>query len=80
MLRLFVQAAKSIKTSEYMPYIVFIAAPPVEIQRNMHEYARLKGKTDQIRGVRSTVLTFRHFSDFNSADDRDHALGCCLIG
>lgn len=45
------QAAKSIKTSEFMPYVVFIAAPPVEIQRNMHEYARLKGKTDKIRGV-----------------------------
>jgi len=45
------QAAKAIKTSEYMPFVVFIAAPPVEIQRNMHEYARLKGKTDKIRGV-----------------------------
>lgn len=43
------QAAKSIKTSEFMPYIVFIAAPPVEIQRNMYEYARLKGKSDKIR-------------------------------
>jgi len=47
----YAQAAKSIKTSEFMPYVVFIAAPPVEIQRNMHEYARLKGKTDKIRGV-----------------------------
>jgi len=45
------QAAKSIKTSEFMPFVVFIAAPAVEIQRNMHEYARLKGKTDKIRGV-----------------------------
>ena len=45
------QAAKSIKTSEFMPYVVFIAAPPVEIQRNMHEYARLKGKTEKFRGV-----------------------------
>jgi len=44
------------KTSEFMPYIVFIAAPPVEIQRNMHEYARLKGKTDKMRGVSQTVV------------------------
>jgi guanylate kinase len=52
------QAAKSIKTSEFMPYIVFIAAAPVEIQRNMYEYARLKGKTDKIKGENDFRATF----------------------
>jgi hypothetical protein len=52
------QAAKSIKTSEFMPYIVFIAAAPVEIQRNMYEYARLKGKMDKIRNVNTYLYYF----------------------
>jgi guanylate kinase len=52
------QAAKSIKTSEFMPYIVFLAAPPVEIQRNMYEFARLKGKTDKLKGENDFRSTF----------------------
>lgn len=39
-----------------MPYVVFIAAPPVEIMRNMHEFARQRGKTDKIRTVRLFLL------------------------
>ncbi|ELU18407.1 hypothetical protein CAPTEDRAFT_181775 [Capitella teleta] len=45
-------ALKEVKTSEFMPYVVFIAAPPVEIMRNMHEFARQRGKTDKIRTER----------------------------
>ena len=46
------QALKGIKTPEFMPYVVFIAAPPIEIMRNMHEYALQRGKTDKIKTVR----------------------------
>lgn len=58
MFLLFRQAAKSVKTSEFMPYIVFIAAPPVEIQRNMYEFARLKGKMDKIRTVSGALKLY----------------------
>ena len=48
------QALKSIKTSEFMPYVVFVAAPPVEILRNMHELALQRQKTNRVKTV-STV-------------------------
>ena len=51
------QALKQIKTSEFMPYVVFIAAPPVEIMRNMHENARLQGKIERIKTVSSNFTT-----------------------
>ena len=47
----FFQALKLIKTSEFMPYIVFIAAGPVEIMRNMHELARQRGRTERTKTV-----------------------------
>ena len=47
------QALKAIKTAEFMPYIVFIAAPPIEIMRNMHEYARQRGRTNKMKSVSS---------------------------
>ncbi|XP_042907805.1 protein PALS2 isoform X2 [Parasteatoda tepidariorum] len=34
------QALKILKTSEFMPYVVFIAAPAVDQLKNMHEFAR----------------------------------------
>jgi len=43
------QALKVIKTSAFMPFVVFIAAAPVEIMRNMHELARQRYKTGKIR-------------------------------
>jgi len=59
----FVQAAKAIKTSEFMPFVVFIGAPPVEIMRNMHEYAKQRGKTDKYKTVRFIYqFIFSHFS------------------
>ena len=47
------QALKAVKTSEFMPFVVFIAAPPVDIMRNMHEYARMRGKVESVKSVRS---------------------------
>lgn len=66
------QAAKSIKTSEFMPYIVFIAAAPVEIQRNMYEYARLKGKMDKIRNEND----FRNTFDESARIERQYKQYC----
>jgi hypothetical protein len=63
------QAAKTIKTSEFMPYVVFIAAPPVELQRNMYEYARLKGKMQKIRTVRVFVFYAKNTNILVIADD-----------
>ena len=34
-----------------MPYVVFIAAPPVDIMRNMHEFARMRGKVETFKSV-----------------------------
>ena len=34
-----------------MPYVVFLAAAPVEIMRNMHEQARQKYKTAKMKTV-----------------------------
>ncbi|XP_055926505.1 protein PALS2-like isoform X4 [Argiope bruennichi] len=34
------QALKILKTSEFMPYVVFIAAPPIDQLKNMHEFGR----------------------------------------
>ena len=45
------KALKSVKTSEFMPYVVFIAAPPVDIMRNMHEFARMRGKVETFKSV-----------------------------
>ena len=45
------QALKAIRTAEFMPYIVFLASPPVEILRNMHELAWQRGKTDKTKTV-----------------------------
>jgi len=50
-------ALKAMKMSKFMPFIVFIAAPPVEILRNMHEFARQQGKTDQIRSEQDLRFT-----------------------
>ena len=43
------QALKSIRTQEFLPYVIFVAAPSAEILRNMHEQARLDGTTDRDR-------------------------------
>ncbi|GFY55677.1 MAGUK p55 subfamily member 6 [Trichonephila inaurata madagascariensis] len=34
------QALKILKTSEFMPYVVFIAAPPIDQLKTMHEFGR----------------------------------------
>lgn len=57
------QALKGIKTPEFMPYVVFIAAPPVEILRNMHEYARQRGKTDKIKTERDFRKTLEESAE-----------------
>lgn len=35
------QAIKLIRNSEFMPYVIFIAAPSAEVLRNMYEKAKL---------------------------------------
>ncbi|PRD27864.1 UNVERIFIED_CONTAM: Mpp6 [Trichonephila clavipes] len=35
-----VKALKILKTSEFMPYVVFIAAPPIDQLKTMHEFGR----------------------------------------
>ena len=52
------QALKSIKTSEFMPYVVFVAAPPVEILRNMHELALQRGKTNRVKTVSTALMVY----------------------
>ncbi|CAG2161381.1 unnamed protein product [Oppiella nova] len=37
------QSLKMLKTAEFMPYIVFVAAPPLDQLRYMHEYGRHQG-------------------------------------
>ncbi|CAH1249892.1 MPP2 [Branchiostoma lanceolatum] len=39
------QALKVLKTPEFMPFVVFIAAPSVETLKEMHEQARAEGAT-----------------------------------
>ncbi|XP_078621701.1 protein PALS2-like isoform X6 [Branchiostoma floridae x Branchiostoma japonicum] len=39
------QALKVLKTPEFMPFVVFIAAPTVETLKEMHEQARAEGAT-----------------------------------
>ena len=52
------QALKAIKTSEFMPFVVFISAPLGDVMKNMHEFAFQHGLTDKIRTVRlATLLT-----------------------
>ena len=56
-----------IKTSQFMPYVVFVAAAPVEIMRNMHEQARQRYKTTKMKTV-SELLYYVESSSviFNS--------------
>ena len=42
-----------------MPYVVFIAAPPVDIMRNMHEFARMRGKVETFKSVRRATCNQR---------------------
>ncbi|KAI8485793.1 MAGUK p55 sub member 6 [Branchiostoma belcheri] len=41
------QALKVLKTPEFMPFVVFIAAPSVETLKEMHEQARAEGATNK---------------------------------
>lgn len=52
-------ALKAIKSAEFMPYVVFIAAAPTEIMRNMHEYARQRGRTDKFKTERDFQQTLK---------------------
>ena len=68
------QAIKSVKSAEFMPFVVFIAAPSVEILRNMYELGKMEGwttKTYTVRYLHSSVLNilqdfwiFSNISDF----------------
>lgn len=73
------QAIKTVKTPEFMPYVVFIGAPPVEIMRNMYEFARQRGKTDRMKNeldFRNTLeesarieRQYKHFFDLIIVND-----------
>ena len=45
-----------------MPYVVFIAAPPVDIMRNMHEFARMRGKVETFKSVSEGTCNLPTFS------------------
>jgi hypothetical protein len=49
-----------LKNAEYMPYIVFLAAPSADVQRMMWEEGRRRGLAGK-RGVRETVLVLFFF-------------------
>lgn len=54
MLLFLVQALKVLKTAEFMPFVVFIAAPELDTLRAMH-----KAVVDA--GLTTKLLTVRHF-------------------
>lgn len=62
------QGIKTIKTPEFMPYVVFIGAPPVEIMRNMYEFAKQRGKTERIK----TELDFRNTLEESARIERQY--------
>lgn len=61
-----------------MPFVVFIAAPPVEIMRNMHEFARQRGKTDKIRTV-STQMCMSNARVSLKNDVEEHQMNDSLM-
>lgn len=58
---LHLQAIKTVKTAEFMPYVVFIASPEVEIQRNMYEWARMQRKTEKFKTVSQLPDSSPHY-------------------
>ncbi|XP_035660708.1 MAGUK p55 subfamily member 6-like isoform X4 [Branchiostoma floridae] len=73
------QALKVLKTPEFMPFVVFIAAPTVETLKEMHEQARAEGATtktltdnDLKRTVEESARLERaygHFFDLQITND-----------
>ncbi|XP_066263293.1 protein PALS2-like isoform X4 [Branchiostoma lanceolatum] len=73
------QALKVLKTPEFMPFVVFIAAPSVETLKEMHEQARAEGATtktltdnDLKRTVEESARLERaygHFFDLQITND-----------
>ncbi|KAI0230188.1 MAGUK p55 subfamily member 6, partial [Lamellibrachia satsuma] len=73
------QALKAIKTSEFMPFVVFVSAPPGDMLRNMHEFAFQRGITDKIRTERDFIATkeesrqigrnYKHYFDLTIVND-----------
>ncbi|ESN94010.1 hypothetical protein HELRODRAFT_186050 [Helobdella robusta] len=73
------QALKVIKVAEFMPYVVFLAAPGVEIQRNMYEWARMQRKIDKYKSERDFRSTheesakierqYKHYFDLTIVND-----------
>ncbi|XP_074662551.1 protein PALS2-like isoform X2 [Tubulanus polymorphus] len=67
------QSINMLKTAEFMPYIVFVAAPSIEILRNMFELGRAEGVTQKFYNERDFIRTvdesarierqFRHYFD-----------------
>ncbi|CAH1788609.1 unnamed protein product [Owenia fusiformis] len=60
------QALKTLKTGEFMPYIVFVAAPSVEVMSNMHELAKQQGVTT----IDKTEREFRNTLDESARVER----------
>lgn len=51
------QALKILRTAEFMPYVVFIAAPELETLRAMHKAVVEAGITTKLLTVRKLFLT-----------------------
>ncbi|XP_019626944.1 PREDICTED: MAGUK p55 subfamily member 6-like isoform X20 [Branchiostoma belcheri] len=73
------QALKVLKTPEFMPFVVFIAAPSVETLKEMHEQARAEGATNKTltdNDLKRTVeesarleRAYGHFFDLQITND-----------
>ena len=53
---LVLQALKVLKTAEFMPFVVFIAAPELDTLRAMHKAVVDAGLTTKLLTVRTTFL------------------------
>ncbi|XP_064646404.1 protein PALS2-like isoform X2 [Lineus longissimus] len=71
------QAIKSIKTGEFKPYVVFIAAPSVEILRNMYELGRVEGWTTKSYTERDFIRTVEESARIERA--YRHHFDCIIV-
>ncbi|KAI8488709.1 MAGUK p55 sub member 6 [Branchiostoma belcheri] len=70
------QALKVLKTPEFMPFVVFIAAPSVETLKEMHEQARAEGATNKTltpHPTKRAVFTFEERREGKSQEKEEKA-------
>ncbi|XP_078701861.1 protein PALS2-like isoform X16 [Branchiostoma floridae x Branchiostoma belcheri] len=70
------QALKVLKTPEFMPFVVFIAAPSVETLKEMHEQARAEGATNKTltpHPTKRAEFTFEERKEGKSQEEKEKA-------